>query len=85
MVAYKIYFRESVEKDFAAMPKRDLQRILQRIQALAEDPRPSGGEKLTGQEKYRIRQGRCRIVYSIQESDLTVWIVKVGHRKDIYR
>jgi mRNA interferase RelE/StbE len=85
MAAYKIYFRESVEKDFAAIPKSDLKKILQRIRSLAEDPRPSGCEKLTGQERYRLRQGRYRIVYSIQDKDLTVWVVKVGHRKDIYR
>jgi len=85
MAAYKIYFRESVEKDFAAIPKSDLKKILQRIRTLAEDPRPSGCEKLTGQERYRLRQGRYRIVYSIQDKDLTVWVVKLGHRKDIYR
>jgi len=85
MAAYKVFFRESVEKDFAAIPKSDLKKILQRIRSLAEDPRPSGCEKLTGQERYRLRQGRYRIVYSIQDKDLTVWVVKVGHRKDIYR
>jgi mRNA interferase RelE/StbE len=52
---------------------------------LAEDPRPAGCEKLTGQERYRIRQGRYRIVYSIQDKDLTIWVVKVGHLQDVYR
>jgi mRNA interferase RelE/StbE len=85
MAAYKIYFRESVEKDFAVIPKSDLKKILRRIRTLAEDPRPLGCEKLTGQERYRLRQGRYRILYSIQDKDLTVWVVKVGHRKDIYR
>jgi mRNA interferase RelE/StbE len=85
MAAYKVYFRESVEKDFAAIPKSDLKKIFQRIRTLAKDPRPSGCEKLTGQERYRIREGRYRILYSIQDKDLTVWVVKVGHRKDIYR
>jgi len=85
MAAYKIYFRESVEKDFAAIPKSDLKKILRRIRTLTEDPRPSGCEKLTGQERYRLSQGRYRIVYSIQDKDLTVWVVKLGHRKDIYR
>ena len=84
MAAYKIYFRESVEKDFSPMPKEDVQKILRRIEALGEDPRPSGCEKLTGQERYRVRQGRYRIAYSIQNEALTVWIVKVGHRKDVY-
>jgi mRNA interferase RelE/StbE len=85
MAEYKIYFRTSVEKDFSAVPKKDLQRILHRIEALATNPRPPGAAKLTGQERYRIRQGRYRIVYSIQDKQLTVWIVKVAHRKDIYR
>ncbi len=85
MAAYNIYFRASVEKDFASMPKNDLKKILQRIKTLAENPRPHGCEKLTGQERYRVRQGRYRIVYSIHDDQLTVWIVKVGHRKDIYR
>jgi mRNA interferase RelE/StbE len=85
MAVYKIYFRASVEKDFAAIPKSNLKKILQRIKTLSDDPRPSGCEKLTGQDRYRVRQGRYRIVYSIQDKELTVWIVKVGHRKDVYR
>ena len=85
MVEYRVYFRVSVEKDLIAIPKSDLKKVLQRIKTLSENPRPSGWEKLTGQERYRIRQGRYRIVYSIQDRELTVWIVKVGHRKDIYR
>ena len=85
MAGYKIYFKESVEKDFRSIPKLDLRKIIRRIDSLAADPRPSGCEKLTGQERYRIRQGRYRIVYSIQDEEVTVWIVKVGHRKDVYR
>ena len=85
MAVYKVLFKAPVEKDFAAISKKDLKKILKRIEGLAESPRPSGCEKLTGQERYRLRQGRYRIVYSIQDDDLTVWVVKVGHRKDIYR
>ena len=85
MAAYKIYFKKSVEKDFKVIPKKDLKKILERIEALAEDPRPPGCEKLSGQQRYRLRQGRYRILYSIQDDELTVWVVKVGHRKDIYR
>ena len=85
MAAYKVYFRASVEKDFASIPKSDLKKILQRIKTLAKNPRPPGCEKLTGQERYRVRQGRYRIVYSIHDDEITVWIVKVGYRKDIYR
>lgn len=85
MAEYKIYFKESIEKDFRKIPKKDIKKILSRINALAEDPRPPGHEKLSGQEKYRIRQGLYRIVYSIHDKELTVWVVKVGHRKDVYR
>ena len=85
MAEYKIYFKESVEKDFCTIPKKDLQKIILRIQALARDPRPQGHEKLTGQERYRIRQGHYRIIYSIQDKEFTVWVVKIGHRKDSYR
>ena len=85
MAEYKVYFKESVEKDFSAIPKKDLQKILRRIEALTQDPRPQGHEKLTGQERYRVRQGNYRIVYSTQDKELTGWVVKIGHRRDIYR
>lgn len=85
MAGYKIFFKKSVAKDFAAIPKPDLQRIISLIGSLAENPRPSGCEKLTGQERYRVRQGSYRVVYSIQDHELTVWVVKVAHRKDVYR
>jgi mRNA interferase RelE/StbE len=85
MAAYKVHFKASVERDFATIPKKDLKKILKRIEGLAVNPRPWGCEKLTGQERYRLRQGRYHIAYSIQDDELTVWVVKVGHRKDIYR
>ena len=85
MGEYKVYFKKSVEKELTTIPKKDLKNILQRIAMLAQNPRPAGHEKLTGQERYRVRQGRYRIVYSIQDEVLTVWIVKVSHRKDVYR
>jgi mRNA interferase RelE/StbE len=85
MAAYKIFFKASVEKDFRAIPQKDARRILQRIKSLALNARPRGCEKLTGQERYRIRQGAFRIIYSIQDDALTVWIVKIASRKDVYR
>jgi len=85
MAEYEILFKESVYKDLKKIPKADLRKILSRIKKLSGDPRPAGCEKLTGQERYRLRQGRYRIVYSIQDDKLTIWVVKVGHRKDIYR
>ena len=85
MEKYSIFFRKSVKSDFKKIPKHDLQRIMQRIAELEQNPRPQGDEKISGLERYRVRQGRYRIVYSIQDEELTVWVVKVGHRKDVYR
>ena len=85
MAGYRIFFKRSVQKDFANIPKKDVKRILDRIKTLEENPRPPSGEKLTGQERYRLRQGRYRIVYSIQDDELTIWVIKKSHRKDIYR
>ena len=85
MAGYRVFFKRSEEKDFTGIPKKDVKRILNHIKMLEEDPRPPGCEKLTGQERYRLRQGRFRIVYSIQDDELTIWVVKVGYRKDIYR
>ncbi len=85
MAVYRVFFRKSVEKDFSIIPKKDVKRLLDRIKTLEKNPRPPGSEKLTGQERYRLKQGRYRIVYSIQDDELTVWVVKVDHRKDIYR
>jgi len=85
MAGYEIYFKESVEKDFRTIPKKDLKKILQRIEGLSNDPTPPGHEKLTGQERYRVRQGLYRIIYSVHDQEPTIWIVKVGHRKGVYR
>ena len=85
MAAYEIFFRESVWKELKKVPRADLKIIISRIEQLGNDPRPMGCEKLTSLELYRIRQGNYRIVYSIQDNELTVWVVKVGHRKDVYR
>ena len=85
MAGYKVSFKAPVEKELQAIPKKDVTKILRQINSLAINPRPPGCEKLTGQERYRVRQGMYRIVYSIQDFNLTVWIVRVGNRKDVYR
>ena len=85
MAEYKIFFKKSVRKDLESIPKSNLRKILKTIKALSSDPRPSGCRKLSGQERYRLRKGQYRIIYSIQDDELTIWVVKVGHRKDIYR
>ena len=85
MAEFKIFFKESVWKDVENIPKKDLKKILNKIKCLGNEPRPSGCKKLTDKEKYRMRHGKYRVVYSVQENELTVWVVKVGHRKDVYR
>ncbi|MDD5286926.1 MAG: type II toxin-antitoxin system RelE/ParE family toxin [Desulfuromonadaceae bacterium] len=85
MAVYSIFFKDSVRKDLESILGNDLKRIIERIGSLAENPRPVGCEKLSGQEKYRLRQGNYRIIYSIQDTQLTVWVVKIGHRREVYR
>jgi mRNA interferase RelE/StbE len=85
MAGYEIFFKEAVWKELKKVPKKDLKKIISRVEQLGNDPRPEGCEKLTGYELYRIRQGKYRIVYSIQDKDLMVWVINVGHGKDVFR
>ncbi|HTY61764.1 MAG TPA: type II toxin-antitoxin system mRNA interferase toxin, RelE/StbE family [Acidobacteriota bacterium] len=85
MGKYRIAFRKSVALDLRPIPNRDLRKILAVIESLSEEPRPSGIEKLSGQDRYRIRQGNYRIIYEISDKEVVVVVVKVGHRKDVYR
>ncbi|HEX9776915.1 MAG TPA: type II toxin-antitoxin system RelE/ParE family toxin [Geopsychrobacteraceae bacterium] len=85
MASYKLVIKRSVAKDLRAFPNADVAAILRRIQALADDPRPAGCEKLSAQERYRVRKGVYRILYEIQDQNLVVTVVKVGHRRDVYR
>jgi mRNA interferase RelE/StbE len=85
MAKYKILAKESAAKELEAIPKKHVKQIIKKIQSLADNPRPRGVQKLSAQERYRIRQGDYRIVFSIQDEDLTVHIYKIGHRRDIYR
>ncbi|MBI4642921.1 MAG: type II toxin-antitoxin system RelE/ParE family toxin [Deltaproteobacteria bacterium] len=85
MARYRLLIKPSAVKEIEAVPLiKERRRIIERISKLAENPRPFGCEKLSGQEKYRLRQGRYRILYSISDQDLVVNVVKVGHRKDVY-
>jgi mRNA interferase RelE/StbE len=85
MGKYRLIFRKSVALDLRRIPNRDLRKILAAIESLSEEPRPSGIEKLSGRERYRVRQGNYRIIYEINDNEIIVVIVKVGHRKDVYR
>lgn len=86
MARYEILIKASAVKEIEDVPNRkDRRRIIERIRSLGTEPRPPGCQKLSGQEKYRVRQGVYRIVYSIQDETLVVQIVKIGHRRDVYR
>jgi mRNA interferase RelE/StbE len=85
MARYRLLFKESVSKDLRRMPSQDVRRILQRIEGLADNPRPPGTRRLSGEEKYRIRVGMYRILYTIDDQTVVVVVVKVGNRKDVYR
>lgn len=85
MERYEVRFQPSVRKDLRGVPKHEVDRILRRIEHLAESPRPRDSRKLTGGELYRIRSGSYRILYQIEDLQLVVTVVKVGHRKAVYR
>lgn len=86
MASFKVLIKPSAVKEIEAIDgKRDRRRVVGRIQDLANDPRPPGCEKLSGEEKYRVRQGDYRIVYGVDDENSTVTVVKVGHRREIYR
>jgi mRNA interferase RelE/StbE len=83
---YRIEVKRSAAKEIRAITrKQDRERVVERIAALAEDPRPPGCTKLSGREAYRVRQGEYRIVYTVEDDALVVEVVKVGHRRDVYR
>ena len=85
MGRYKVLIRESAADELGSIPKKDLRRIVERIRSLQDEPWPHGCEKLSAQERYRIRQGDYRIVYSIADAGRIVEIFKVGHRSEIYK
>jgi mRNA interferase RelE/StbE len=85
MARYELRFKASVAKDLRGLPKGDVRRILERIETLRDDPRQPGSEKLSAQERYRVRQGNYRILYEILDAEVVVLVVKVGHRREVYR
>jgi len=87
VASYSVRIRRSAANELESLgSKKDRRRIISRIHALADNPRPPGAEKLSGtRDRYRVRQGNYRILYEIQDEILTVVVVKVGHRRDVYR
>ncbi len=85
MASYRVVLSRSAERELRQIPKPDLHRIIRRIQALTEDPTPPGSIKLEGEIRYRLRQGDWRVLYEIDHSSKVVDIVKIGHRREVYR
>jgi len=87
VAGYRLLIKPSAGKEIEALgQKKDRQRIVNRIAALASEPRPAGSEKLAGAEgRYRIRQGQFRIVYAVDDARRTIEVVKVGHRREVNR
>jgi len=85
MGRFRAVFKKSVAKDLRDLPKKDVSRILKCFDALAEDPSGVDCEKLTGQDRYRVRQGSYRIFFEIQDDVIVVVVVKAAHRRDVYR
>jgi mRNA interferase RelE/StbE len=85
-VRYRIVFTKRAERDLESIPVRDQARLARRIDTLAANPRPAGAKKLTGADDlYRLRSGDYRVVYSIEDDVITVTVIRMGHRRDIYR
>ena len=84
MGKYRIYIKPTAVKELQRIPKKDVTRIIEKVRGLSSDPRPPGCEKLSLEEKYRIRQGKYRIIYAIEEDKLVILVIKIGHRKDVY-
>jgi mRNA interferase RelE/StbE len=84
--SYRVFIKPTAVKEIESIPrKKDRQRVVRRIEQLADEPRPPGSHKLSGHDRYRLRCGSYRILYAVTDADLTVQVVKVGHRKDVYR
>jgi len=85
VASYRLLIKPSAVKELEALPLKDRRRVVARLRGLSGQPRPPGCEKLTGHDLYRVRQGNYRILYEVQDHDLTVAIIKIGHRREIYR
>jgi mRNA interferase RelE/StbE len=85
MVSYRIVIKKSAAKEIEKIQKKDRVRIIEKIRCLASDPQPAGSKKLSGQEKYRIRQGNYRILYQIIDHELIISDFKIRHRRAIYK
>lgn len=85
MGSYRVEIKRSAGKELERLPAADKRRVITRIRSLGDDPRPQGAKKLSGEEKYRIRQGDYRILYEIHDEIITIIVVRIAHRRKVYR
>jgi mRNA interferase RelE/StbE len=85
VASYRLQIKPSAAKELEAAPLKDRQRLIAKIRRLVEEPRPPGCEKLSREAKFRLRQGDYRILYSVDDANSTIVVVKLGHRRDVYR
>jgi mRNA interferase RelE/StbE len=85
VASYSVLIKASAAKELEDLPQKEIRRISRKVQRLGDEPRPPGCEKLTGGNRYRIRQGDYRVVYSVDDARAEVIVFKVGHRRDVYR
>jgi mRNA interferase RelE/StbE len=85
VAAYSVLIKKSAAKELEGVPKKDREKLVLKIQALANNPRPPGSEKLAGDDKYRIRHGVYRVLYEVDDATIVVVVVRVAHRREAYR
>ena len=85
MASYRIQIKPAAAKELEAIPLKDRKRLIAKIRRLAQEPRPAGCEKLSGEDKFRLRQGDYRILYSVDDVNSSIVVAKLGHRRDVYR
>ena len=85
MDAFRLLIKPSAAKELEAIPKEDRRRVVRRIEGLSADPRPPGCEKLSGEDKYRVRQGDYRVIYLVSDERHELIVFKIGHRREVYR
>lgn len=85
MARFELRFKTSVAKDLRSLPKQEVLRILERIETLRTNPRPTGSEKLSGHSLYRLRQGNWRVIYTIDDTEVVIEVIRIAHRRHSYR
>ena len=85
MASYRLLIKASAAKELEALPAKDRSRVVTKVRGLADNPRPQGCEKLAGRDLLRVRQGKYRVLYEVEDQSQVITIIKIGHRRDVYR